>query len=145
IAARALPDSVGWVALGIGAVGLAAWIAFLRWLPNHQPRESVVDGVEPIDSEVSGYIVSILLPLVAAANPSTGDLVAYGLCAILVLLVAYVSDLAVANPLIYVVGFRPARATVDGERTVVLLNRGSDLSDSVTVRRAVGVTYVTGS
>jgi hypothetical protein len=142
IAARTLPAAAGWVALILGALGLCAWIAFLSWLPHHQPRQAPVTGLEPIDGEVSGYIVSILLPLVAAADPSAGDLVAYAICGGLILLVAYVSDLSVANPLIYLMGYRVARATVDGERTIILIDEAAPPEGDVTVMRAVGVTYI---
>lgn len=142
IAARALPSCAGWAALGIGLIGLLAWIGFLIWLPARQPREAQVSEVEPIDGEVSAYIVSILLPLVAAGDPSSGDLVAYGLCGVLILFVAYVSNLALVNPLIYFFGFRVARATVDGERTIVLIKQSAELDGDVTVVRAVGVTLI---
>jgi hypothetical protein len=141
IAARALPACAGWVALGVGIIGLAAWIAFLIWLPARQPRDTPVSEVEPIDGEVGAYIVSILLPLVAAGNPDFGDLVAYGLCGALILFVAYVSNLALVNPLIYFFGYRPARATVDGERTIVLIKQSATVDRDVTVVRAVGVTF----
>jgi hypothetical protein len=142
IAARALPACAGWMALGVGITGLSTWIAFLFWLPARQPREALVSKIEPIDGEVSAYIVSILLPLVAAGNPSSGDLVAYGLCGVLVLLVAYVSNLALVNPLIYFFGYRVARATVDGERTFVLIKQSAEVDGDVTVVRAVGVTFI---
>jgi hypothetical protein len=142
IAARTLPACAGWVALDVGFVGLAAWIAFLLWLPGRQPREAPVGEIEPIDGEVGAYIVSILLPLVAAGEPSSGDLVAYGLCGVLILFVAYVSNLALVNPLIYFLGYRAARATVDGERTIVLIKKSAEIDGDVTVVRAVGVTFI---
>jgi hypothetical protein len=142
IAARALPASAGWVALGLGIIGLSSWIAFLSWLPARQPREAPVSEIEPIDGEVGAYIVSILLPLVAAGDPSPGDLVAYGQCGVLILFVAYVSNLALVNPLIYFFGYRVARATVDGERTIVLIKKSAELDGDVTVVRAVGVTFI---
>lgn len=142
VAARAIPHPAGWVALAVGMIGLGAWTLFLSWLPRHQPRTALVTNIEPIDSEVTGYIVSLLLPVIAAGNPSSGDLVAYGICAALILLVAFVSDLSVANPLIYVLGFRVGRATVAGERTIVLVEDASPPEGDVTVVRAVGVTYI---
>ena len=142
IAARALPSSAGWAALGIGLSGLLAWIGFLIWLPARQPRKAQVSEVEPIDGEVSAYIVSILLPLVAAGHPSAGDLVAYGLCGVLILFVAYISNLALVNPLIYLFGYRVARATVDGVRTIVLIKQSAEFEEDVTVVRAIGVTLI---
>lgn len=142
IAARVLPCTIGWVALVLGVGGVGVWVSFLIWLRSHQPRDAEVVEVEPIDDEVTGYIVSILLPLVAAGDPSSGDLIAYGICGVLILLVAYVSDLAVANPLIYLLGFRVARARVAGETTIVLVDDLDAPEGDVTVRRALGVTYV---
>lgn len=142
IAARIIPHTVGWVALVLGVAGVGVWTIFLIWLRSHQPRDAEVVEVEPIDDEVTGYIVSILLPLVAAGDPSGGDLIAYGICGVLILLVAYVSDLAVANPLIYLLGFRVARARVSGETTLVLVDDLDAPEGDVTVRRALGVTYV---
>lgn len=142
IAARAIPCTVGWLALGIGVAGVVSWSGFLLWLRGHQPRNAEVSEIEPIDDEVTGYIVSILLPLIGAGDPSGGDLAAYGICAALILLVAYVSDLAVANPLIYLLGYRVARANIGGEGTIVLVDDLNTPEGNVTVRRAVGVTYV---
>ena len=106
--------------------------------------QSAVDVIRiaAVDGEVGAYIVSILLPLVAAGDPTAGDLVAYGLCGVLILCVAYVSNLALVNPLIYFLGYRVARATVDGERTVVLIKKSAELAGDVTVVRAVGVTFI---
>jgi len=142
IAARVIPCTIGWVALVLGIAGVGVWVSFLIWLRRHQPRGAEVVEVEPIDDEVTGYIVSILLPLVAAGDPSSGDLVAYGICGVLILFVAYVSDLAVANPLIYLLGFRVARARVTGETTIVLVDDLDAPEGDVTVTRALGVTYV---
>lgn len=142
IAARVIPGTIGWMALVLGIAGVGIWIAFLIWLRGHQQRDAAVSEIEPIDDEVTGYIVSILLPLIVAGNPSSGDFIAYGICAVLILLVAYVSDLAVANPLIYLLGFRVARANVAGERTLVLVDDLDAPEGDVTVRRAAGITYV---
>jgi hypothetical protein len=70
---RGWPDPVAVVALAAGLAGTALWFAFLLWLPRRQPRSIELRDPEPIDAEVTGYIVSLLLPVVAAANPSTGD------------------------------------------------------------------------
>jgi hypothetical protein len=144
VGARVIPAWPGYVAAGLGLVGLAAWLAFLSWLRTTQPRAANAENVELIDAEVTGYIVSILLPIVAAAQPTVGDLVAYGLCAVLVLLVAYTSNLSAVNPLIYFFGFRVGRGTVDGQRTVVLLADPQQSEGKVSVVNMVGVTLIRG-
>lgn len=144
VGARAIPACPGYVAVGVGLVGLVTWLSFLYWLPHAQPRTADVEEIEPIDSEVTGYIVSILLPLVAAGQPTTGDLVAYGICGALVLFVAYVSNLAAVNPLIYLFRFRVARAVIDGEPTVALAYDPHESKGEVHLVQAIGVTLILG-
>src|SRR4051812_37003089 len=83
---RAAPHPAGWVALAIGALGICVWVAFLTWLPHAQPREIELSEARPVDPEVAGYIVSYLLPVIAAPAPGPGDLFAYGVCALLILI-----------------------------------------------------------
>jgi hypothetical protein len=130
------------VAIGIGAVGTATWCGFLFWLPRRQPRDVDLTEIELVDTEVTGYLVSILLPLVAAGDPSAGDLAAYALCAALVLFVAFVSDLAAVNPFIYVFGYRVARARVEGRPTVLLVSDSAVSAGRVTVASAIGIVLV---
>jgi hypothetical protein len=145
IGARAVPACSGYVAIAFGLVGLGAWLGFLYWLPGRQPRTAEVSSdIELIDTEVTGYIVSILLPLVAAGDPTAGDLVAYGLCGVLILFVAYASNLAAVNPFIYFFGFRVIRVTVDGERTVALTYDPHESEGEVYVVQAIGVTLIRG-
>jgi hypothetical protein len=145
VGARVIPAYPGYIAVAIGLAGLAAWVLFLRWLRTTQPHPACAENVELIDAEVTGYIVSILLPLVAAGQPTTGDLIAYGFCAVLILCVAYTSNLAAVNPLIYFLGFRVGRATVDGQRTIVLLSDPQQSDGTVTVVNKVGVTLIRGN
>jgi hypothetical protein len=144
VGARAIPSCPGWIAVGVGVTGLLTWLAFLYWLPHRQTRDADAEDVELVDSEVTGYIVSILLPLVAAGEPSAGDLVAYAFCACLVLFVAYVSNLAAVNPFIYLFGFRVVRATIDGESTIALVYDPHDSEGEVVVVQAIGVTLILG-
>jgi len=142
IAARTIPARAGLVAAGVGVVGLASWAAFLLWLPDRQPRDPDITDIEPMDGEVTAYIVSLLLPLIAAGDPSTGDLIAYVLCGGMILFVAYVTNLAVVNPLIYFLGYRVAWATINGDRMIVLIKRALNEGADVRVIRAVGVTLI---
>ncbi len=144
VGARTIPSWPGFIAATIGVVGVASWLWFLRWLPDRQPRTAEVSDIELIDTEVTGYIVSLLLPLVAAGQPTPGDLVAYGLCAVLILFVAFMSNLAAVNPFIYLFGYRVARATVEGRPSVVLVGDSADAAGDVTLVRAIGVMLITG-
>jgi hypothetical protein len=139
---RGLPGTFGCVAVGTGALGAAVWICFLLWLPNRQARECQIAGARFVDAEVTGYIVSILLPVVAASKPVLEDWLAYGACATLILLVAFSAELWSINPITYAFGLRAARATVDG-KTQVILVRDQVVPDGVYfVARRAGVGVV---
>lgn len=134
IGCRAWPHMAGKVALLCGIAGVAVWAAFLRWLGQAQPRRAEVEDVQPLDGEVTAYVATYLLPLLAAPNPSDGDLIAYAICAVLILIVGYVADLGAINPVIYLFGLRTARAVVDGRPMVILLNGDMDTTDPLVVR-----------
>lgn len=144
IGARVAPDRVGYVALGVGLFGIFAWTAFLLWVPHAQTRTVEVADTEVVDTEVTAYIVSLLLPIVAAVKPDLGDLVAYGLCALLILYIAYVSDLAAFNPFVYGFGYRVARTMIDGSPTLVLVGDPASAEGEVEVVQRIGVTVILG-
>jgi hypothetical protein len=144
VGARVVPACVGFVAVGIGAIGILIWVLFLLWVPHGQPRAIRASETEPIDTEVTAYIVSLLLPIVAAGKPDAGDLVAYGLCALLILYIAYVSDLAAFNPFVYMFGYRVARTKIDGRPTTVLITDATEASGDVDVVKAIGVMVILG-
>ncbi|HWT92033.1 MAG TPA: hypothetical protein VN238_03485 [Solirubrobacteraceae bacterium] len=141
IGLRAMPATEARLSLCAGLIGLWVWAAFLWWLPRAQPRPVVINQAQPVDPEVTGYIVSYLLPVVAAASPKTGDLLAYGVCAALILVVAWAADLGAVNPLVYLFRLRVSRVLVNGHPTVVLA-RGVPTDGQATITRAAGVTFV---
>lgn len=142
---RATPCPAGWVAVVAGVLGIVVWIAFLLWLPNRQAEEAIVEDLEFVDAEVTGYVVSLLLPVVAASNPTTGDWVAYVVCAALILIVAFYASLWSVNPVTYALGLRAARATVDGKPGTVVLVRGDPgVRNKKIVISRVGVLLVHG-
>jgi hypothetical protein len=134
----------GYIAIGIGVLGVLAWVALLQiWLPHHaHPRAVVLKTVEPLDTEVTAYIASYLLPIVAAGSPGTGDWFAYGLCAVLILIVAYGADLGSVNPIVYLFGLRVARAEIDGQSIFLLVDRIPPPESSATIARTAGVALV---
>jgi hypothetical protein len=144
IAARVVPEPIGWISLGIGVLGAFAWVGFLTWAPHGHSWTSEVADPEPVDTEVTAYIVSLLLPIVAAVSPDLGDVIAYCICGALILFVAYVSDLAAFNPFVYIFGYRVLRAEVDGEPAIVLSRDPEGTRGEIDVVRALGVTVVLG-
>jgi hypothetical protein len=142
IGARTAPAVGGWLAVGVGAVGVGVWSLFLAWLPHAQPREIELSAVEPADTEVTAYIASYLLPILAAASPRTGDIVAYVLCGLLILIVAFAADLGSVNPVVYLFHLRVMRARVDGGYVIILARGVPEVGTPVVATQALGVVLV---
>ena len=119
---RGVPTTAGWISLGVGLFGVCLWTLFLLWLPQRQPRDVKIDAIEPMDTEVTGYIVSLLLPVIAASRPRLNDWIAYGVCAVLVLVVAFAARLWAVNPITYLFRLRPALLTINGRAEVALVH-----------------------
>lgn len=142
IGLRLLSHRAGIWVLVIGATLAGAWGLILWWLPHAQPRRVKLSNVDPVDAEVTAYIASLLLPIIAASSPSGGDIAAYVLCALLILVVAYAADLGSVNPLIYLFRLRVVRAEVDGRSAVLLVRSVPSRGGSARVVRAAGVIRV---
>ena len=142
IGARTVPAIGGWLAVGVGAAGIGVWSLFLAWLPHAQPREIELSAVEPADTEVTAYIASYLLPILAAASPTTGDIVAYGLCGLLLLIVAFAADLGSVNPVVYLFRLRVMRAQVASGHVIILARGIPAVGTTVIATQGLGVVLV---
>jgi hypothetical protein len=142
VGCRAFGSAVGYAFLAVGILGMLVWVAFLRWLPHAQPRDVNLSVVESVDGEVTAYIASYLLPILATDPKTTGDIVAYVLCALLVLVVAFVADLGAVNPIVYLFRLRVFRVEVDGRRMVALCRNPPATRKTSRVAQEVGVLYV---
>lgn len=98
--------------------------------------------MEPSDSEVTAYIASYLLPILAAPSPSIGDVLAYTVCGVLILVVAFAADLGSINPIVYLFGFRVARAQIGDDAVIILARKFPDAGTIATVAHAAGVVLV---
>jgi hypothetical protein len=127
------------VAIGVGVVGIGVWSLFLAWLPHAQPREIELTAVEPADTEVTAYIASYLLPILAATSATTGDIVAYALCGLLILVVAFAADLGSVNPIVYLCRLRVMRAQIDGAHVIIIARQVPDTGTTVIATQALGV------
>lgn len=139
IGARIAPSPGGWMAIGLGIVGIGVWSLFLARLPHAQPREIELTAVEPADTEVTAYIASYLLPILAATSATAGDIAAYVLCGLLILIVAFAADLGSVNPIVYLFRLRVMRAQVNGEHVIILTHRVPPTGTGVIATQALGV------
>lgn len=137
---RILPCWAGWIMVAAGFTGVVTWAVFLGWLPHTQPRDVSLSQVEPIDAEVTAYIASYLLPIVAATPEDAGDIAAYATCAMLVLAIAFTADLSSVNPLIYIFGFRVVRAYINARPMILLVDElPPERCEKVILRYAIGI------
>ena len=63
--------------------------------------------------EVVGYLATYLFPFVTVPSPSAGDLIGYGILALVVLAIFLRSELVQINPTLYLFGWRVASITVN--------------------------------
>jgi hypothetical protein len=89
-----------------------------RAVPRKVARASEAGG------EVTGYLATYLLPLLAAPSPSAGDLVAYGIYAALVVIVSLRSDLVQINPTLYLFGLKVSDVTFQDGGTAYVVSKG---------------------
>ncbi len=138
---RGWPHLAAILAVVSAAIGLLAWALVLERLPRAQPRDAKVSAVEPVDAEVTGYVVSLLLPTVASSSPTTAEWIAYGFCAALILIVAYASNLWAVNPIVYLFGMRAVRCVIENERRIVLVKELPGEGETVHVTTRAGVLF----
>lgn len=144
IGARVAPtSSLGWLLIAGGLIGMASWLGFLLKLPTApKRRDRLASRVEHLDGQVTAYIASYLLPVLAASSPSAGDVIAYVLCALLILLVAYAADLGAVNPLAYLLGYRVCRAALSGGPTIVLYKGEPPSVGPIEISYRTGIAYI---
>lgn len=133
-------DTAGLVLLSVAVVGSGWWLWFLlRVVKQRQAWDVEIQSAEPIDRDVTAYVATYLLPLLAAKPEHDTGYLAYGLAAFLILVVAYRADLGAVNPLAYLLGYRAYRASAeDGVR--IVLSRSLLVKDTVwQLRDAAGI------
>ena len=141
---RAGLDRCGLILIGAGCAGVIIWLVFLlKVVPQRQRWEIEVVTAEPVDRDVTAYIATYLLPVLAAKPEHGTGIAAYALAAVLILIVAFRADLGAVNPLAYVFGYRAFRVSAaDGVR--IVLSRSSIVKDSKwEVQEAAGVMLAT--
>ena len=117
-------SAAGRILIVVALLGTGWWLWFLlHVVKQRQTWEITISAAEPIDRDVTAYVASYLLPVLAAKPEHDTGYLAYGLAAFLILVVAYRADLGAINPLAYMCGYRAYRVSAeDGVR--IVLSRG---------------------
>lgn len=132
--------TLGCILIASASVATAWWLWFLlRVVKQRGEDEFKIDGAEPVDRDVTAYVASYLLPVLAAKPEHDSGYAAYALAGFLILVVAYRADLGAINPLAYLCGYRAYRVTSsDGVR--IVLSRSLLVKDSTwTLQDAAGI------
>jgi len=126
--------------LRLTCIGLAALgTIFMLWIVLVVARKS---GAEPIrvttvedaGAEVSGYLVTYLLPFLTVATPTIRDVVAYGIFLFIGGLIYVRSEMTQVNPTLYLLGRRVAKVATDGGwRGYIVVRSHPDPDDVVRV------------
>jgi hypothetical protein len=113
----------------------------LTWLAGRvaQAPRIFVD-VRDAGAEVAGYLATYLLPFLAAPHATTSDVWAYGIYAIVVIVITLRSNLGAVNPTIYLLGWRVVTVTLqDGRERFLICRHVPRSGERVGVRELYGV------
>jgi hypothetical protein len=112
-----------WTCLGLGVAGVldALRLTILAQATGATPRRFV--QVRDAGSEIAGYLATYLLPLLAAPNPTAGDIGGYVIYGALIVVVTLRSDLAHVNPTLYALGWKIVTVTTNAGRDKYLVCR----------------------
>lgn len=95
-----------WLCLGLGVLGVVDAFRLTLLAKTRGGDEKVFVEVRDSGSEIAGYLATYLLPLLAAPNPGTGEIVGYAIYGVLIVVVTLRSDLAHVNPTLYALGWK---------------------------------------
>lgn len=95
-----------WCCLGLGVLGLADAFRLTLLAKTRGGEERAFVEVRDAGSEIAGYLATYLLPLLAAPNPGTGEIVGYAIYGVLIVVITLRSDLAHVNPTLYALGWK---------------------------------------
>jgi hypothetical protein len=132
--------------LAFGVLGVAGLVDGLRLIKAGGDRsQKTITFLEVRDSggQVAAYLATYLLPLLAAPSPTAGDIVGYGIYAIVIAIVTIRSDLIHVNPTMYVLGWKIATVTrQDGKEQYAICKKTPPTLRPVGVRQFHGVARI---
>jgi hypothetical protein len=137
-------DKLGIALCAAGAAAVLWWVwALTRFVRGRQAYELTFESAEPADRDVTAYVATYLLPVLSAKPTHWTGYAAYGLVALLILVVAYRADLGTINPLGYLLGYRAFRVSAEDGARIVLSRRRLVPGASWVVQEAAGIVVAT--
>lgn len=101
-----LPSVLPWL-FGAGILlGILGTFWVVNRARNESPFEPRIRSVEDAGSEVTGYLASFVLPLIAVQDASAQEWAAYLVFIFIYALVLANSQLLAVNPMLYLLGYR---------------------------------------
>lgn len=112
-----------WCCLGLGVLGVVDAFRLTLLANTRGGEEKAFVEVRDSGSEIAGYLATYLLPLLAAPNPGTGEIVGYAIYGVLVIVITLRSDLAHVNPTLYALGWKIVSVRTSAGREKYLVCR----------------------
>ncbi|MHB8234978.1 MAG: hypothetical protein ACYDHT_10030 [Solirubrobacteraceae bacterium] len=100
-----------WAFLGLALTGILDALRLTILASRTGAVRRTFTAVSDSGGEIAGYLATYLLPLLAAPDPSTGDIAGYAIYAVLIAVVTLRSDLAHVNPTLYLLGWKIVTVT----------------------------------
>lgn len=121
-------------------IGFGDALRLTLLVSEKQSVPKTISGVRDSGSQVAGYLATYLLPLLAAPDPDTGDLIGYGIYALVIVVITLRSDLAHVNPTLYLLGWKVVTVTTAaGVEKYLICTNAPRSGDSIHVVPLYGV------
>jgi len=112
-----------WAFLALGILGILDALRLSVLAGRSGAARRTFTMVSDSGGEIAGYLATYLLPLLAAPNPGSGDIIGYAIYTALIATVTLRSDLAHVNPTLYLLGWKIVTVTTQAGRRKYLVCR----------------------
>lgn len=132
LAIRFTSRNLSWVCAGLALAGIIDNWRITRKISQRGAFGYKVEEVRDHGAEVAGYLATYLLPFVTTPQPSTRDLIGYGLFLGVTCLVFVRSEMVQINPVMYLFRRRVVRIrTSDGQWIYLITKAAPEVGDAI--------------